>query len=202
MNNESQMSRARIGELCRETRETRIAVRLDLDGVGKIDVQSGLGFLDHMLTLLAFHARWDLALTAEGDLEIDDHHTVEDCALALGAALDQALGDKRGIRRFGHALAPLDESLARCVVDFSGRPVAVIELSLSREKLGDVACENITHFFRSLAVAAKMTIHVDVLRGENDHHRAEAAFKALALAIRDACQIEASNKIPSTKGSL
>ncbi len=186
----------------RTTSETEIALRLNLDGMGKADIQTGIGFLDHMLISLTKHARFDLHLRCNGDLEIDDHHTAEDCALALGQALDQALGDRAGITRFAHAYAPLDEALARAVVDFSGRPSAVVDLGLKRERVGELACENIGHVFISLAMASRTTLHVDVIRGENDHHRAEAAFKALALALRQAVARDGSNQVPSTKGVL
>ena len=189
-------------EFGRTTGETEIKVTLDLDGEGRAEVESGIGFLDHMLTSLAKHARFDLRLSCQGDLEIDDHHTVEDCALALGQALDRALGERRGIARFGSAYAPLDEALARAVVDLSGRPCAVVELGLVREMLGEVACENIAHFFISLATAGRLALHLDVLRGANDHHRAEAAFKATALALRQAVRADGTDQVPSTKGVL
>jgi imidazoleglycerol phosphate dehydratase HisB len=196
------MSAPRTARLERRTSETRITVELTLDGGGKAAVKTGLGFLDHMLTALARHGRLDLALDCAGDLEIDDHHTVEDCALALGAALDEALGERRGIARFAHAYAPLDEALARVVVDLSGRPAAEVHCGFARERIGAVSCENLTHFFHSLAIAGRMALHVDVLRGVNDHHRAEAAFKALALALRQAVASDGSAEIPSTKGVL
>ena len=185
----------------RTTKETRISCRLRLDGSSEVEVATGIGFLDHLLTALAFHAGWDLRLTCSGDLEVDDHHTAEDCALALGEALDQALGDRSGIARFASAYAPLDEALARTVVDFSGRPWPQVELGLQREMLGSLACENVAHVLRSLAMAARCALHVDVLRGENDHHRAEAAFKSVALALREAAAVSAGG-VPSTKGSL
>jgi imidazoleglycerol-phosphate dehydratase len=193
---------ARQAAVTRKTLETAIEVELSLDGAGQAEVATGIGFLDHMLGALAKHARFDLTLRCRGDLEIDDHHTVEDCALALGQALDQALGERRGIARFGFAYAPLDEALARAVVDLSGRPCAVIELGLAREWLGTLACENLSHFFVSLAAAARMALHLDVLRGANDHHRAEAAFKAAALALRQAVRVEGPDQAPSTKGVL
>jgi imidazoleglycerol-phosphate dehydratase len=193
---------ARRAALSRKTLETAIEVELSLDGAGQAEVATGIGFLDHMLGALAKHARFDLTVRCRGDLEIDDHHTVEDCALALGQALDQALGERRGIARFGSAYAPLDEALARAVVDLSGRPCAVVELGLARETLGTLACENLAHFFVSLATTARMALHVDVLRGANDHHRAEAAFKAAALALRQAVRVEGPDQIPSTKGVL
>ncbi|GBD44199.1 Histidine biosynthesis bifunctional protein HisB [bacterium HR40] len=191
----------RRAEIRRETGETRVLVCLVLDGSGKSQVATGLGFFDHMLAQLAKHGRFDLELRCEGDLEVDDHHTIEDCALALGRAFDEALGDRRGIRRFGAAYAPLDEALARVVVDLSGRPFAHVDLGLARERLGEVASENLDHFFRSLAATGRMALHVDLLRGSNDHHRAEAAFKALALALREAVRIE-HDEVPSTKGML
>jgi imidazoleglycerol phosphate dehydratase HisB len=186
----------------RATAETRITVRLCLDGEGRSEISTGLGFLDHMLTALARHGRLDLELSCEGDLEIDDHHTAEDTALALGQAIDRALGDRRGIRRFAHAYAPLDEALARVVVDFSGRPSAHVATGFRREMIGEIATENLTHFFVSLAATGRMTLHVDVLKGDNDHHRAEAAFKALALALRQAVARDGGDSVPSTKGVL
>jgi imidazoleglycerol phosphate dehydratase HisB len=186
----------------RETRETRVVGVVTLDGGRRISVTTGIGFLDHMLTSLAFHAGWDLELECTGDLEVDDHHTAEDCALALGTALDRALGDRAGIARFGSAYAPLDEALARAVVDLSGRPWPEIHLGLEREMLGGLASENATHFLISLAISLRAAIHVDVLRGENDHHRAEAAFKALALALGVAITADDDGRVPSTKGVL
>ena len=192
----------REATIARQTRETEIRVHLDLDGGGTSEVSTGLGFLDHMLDALAKHGRFHLELSCQGDLHIDDHHTVEDCALALGQALDQALGDRSGIARFAHAYAPLDEALARVVVDLSGRPWPEVHIGFTREMIGDVATENLTHFFESLAMSARCALHVDVLRGKNDHHRAEAAFKALALALRQAVARDESAGIPSTKGVL
>jgi len=186
----------------RTTRETSIRVTLDLDGTGKTDVKTGIGFLDHLLDSLGRHARFDVALTCEGDLQVDDHHTAEDCALALGEALDRALGERRGVNRFGWALAPLDEALARAVVDLSGRPFSDVALGLRRDAIGGLACENIAHLLRSLATAGRVTLHVDVLKGENDHHRAEAAFKATALALRQATALSGFNDVPSSKGTL
>ena len=193
---------ARTASITRKTAETDITLSLNLDGTGKATVQTGIGFLDHMLGALAKHARFDLELTCKGDLEIDDHHTAEDCAIALGQALDKALGDRRGINRFGSAHAPLDEALARAVVDLSGRPWVTAELGLQREKVGDLACENIAHVFVSLGLNSRSCLHIDVLRGDNDHHRAEAAFKALALALREAVASNGTTDIPSTKGVL
>ncbi len=192
----------RAASVTRTTRETSIRVTLDLDGTGKTAVKTGIGFLDHLLDALARHARFDLTLTCEGDLAVDDHHTAEDCALALGEALDRVLGERRGVSRFGWALAPLDEALARAVVDLSGRPFSDVALGLRREAIGGLACENIEHVLRSLATAGRMTLHVDVLKGENDHHRAEAAFKATALALRQAVARSGFDDVPSTKGTL
>ena len=192
----------RRSEVNRKTSETQIRVELTLDGTGQARVQTGIGFLDHLLTALARHGRLDLTLTCTGDLHIDDHHTAEDCALALGQALDQALGDRAGIARFGSAYAPLDEALARAVVDLSGRPYADVSLGLVGPQLGTLACENVPHVLQSLATAARCALHVDVLKGANDHHRAEAAFKALALALRQAVARDGSTAVPSTKGVL
>ena len=192
----------RTATVHRVTGETDVRVTLDLDGAGRADVITGLGFLDHMLTALSKHSRIDLKVHATGDLHIDDHHTVEDVALAIGEALAQAAGERRGIRRFGHAYAPLDEALARAVIDLSGRAWPAIDLGLRRQHLGTVATENLTHWFQSFAMAARLTLHVDVLKGDNDHHRCEAAFKALALALRDAIARTGGDEIPSTKGVL
>ncbi|MEM6366437.1 MAG: imidazoleglycerol-phosphate dehydratase HisB [Planctomycetota bacterium] len=185
----------------RTTKETDIQIELDLYGSGQTEIETGIGFLDHMLTALAFHSGMNLKLVCRGDLHIDDHHTAEDCALALGSAIDEALGARRGIERFGFAYAPLDEALARSVVDLSGRPWPEIHLDLQREMIGTWACENITHFFQSLAMTLKCSLHVDVLRGTNDHHKAEAAFKSLAKALRQAL-VRTSGAVPSTKGVL
>ena len=193
---------ARRATFERVTAETRIRCEINLDGTGRSEVSTGIGFLNHMLDALARHGRLDLTLECSGDLEVDDHHTAEDCALALGRALDDALGERRGIRRFGAAYAPLDEALARAVIDLSGRPWPSIDLGLQREALGGIACENVTHFFQSLAMTLRAAIHVDVLKGENDHHRAEAAFKALALALREALTPDGTTSVPSTKEVL
>lgn len=192
----------RIAEFTRTTRETTIAVRLVLDGKGQSEVDTGIGFLDHLFQSLACHARFDLSLSCKGDVHIDDHHSAEDCGIALGETLAKALGERRGIRRFGSAYAPLDEALARAVVDLSGRPYASIHLNLERDTIGGLACENIPHLITSLATHAGASIHLDVLKGANDHHRAEAAFKALALALRQAVSQEANDAVPSTKGVL
>jgi histidinol-phosphate aminotransferase len=198
------VSGARTSTISRATKETKVSCTVNLDGTGVAKVSTKLGFYDHMLTALAKHSKIDIELTCVGDLEVDDHHSVEDCALVLGACIDQALGDKRGIRRYGSAYAPLDEALSRAVIDFSGRPSAVVQCHFAREMVGQVSTEMLTHALQSLATAARATLHVDVLRGDNDHHRAESAFKALALALRQAVAVDAADSmsVPSTKGSL
>lgn len=192
----------RKARIARKTKETEIAATVAIDGSGQAEIATGLRFLDHLLDALTRHSRMDVTLTCKGDLDVDDHHTAEDCALALGAAIDGGLGERRGIARFGDAHAPLDEALARAVVDLSGRPHHQIDLGLRRERLGDVACESLRHVLQSLAVGARATLHVDVLRGDNDHHRVEAAFKATALALRAAVAVIGGDVVPSTKGVL
>ena len=192
----------RTATIERKTGETDVTVDLTLDGTGDCQISTGRGFFDHMLHAVGKHGRFDLELSCDGDLEVDDHHTVEDCSLGLGAAFDEALGDRTGIERFGHGYAPLDEALARVVVDLSGRPYAVVDLGLERERIGEVACENLGHVFESFAAEARAAVHVDVLRGDNDHHRAEASFKAFALAMRRAVRQTGSGDVPSTKGVL
>ena len=196
------MIATRAGQVRRVTKETDVSIELALDGYGQADIATGIGFLDHLLTAFARHARCDLVIRCEGDLHVDDHHTTEDVAHALGEALDQALGDRRGITRFGQALVPLDEALSRVAIDLSGRPFADVNLGLTREMLGSLATENITHALRSLAMAGRLTLHVDVLKGENDHHRAESAFKALAVALRQAVSPSGFDDVPSTKETL
>ncbi|MBM3585467.1 MAG: imidazoleglycerol-phosphate dehydratase HisB [Alphaproteobacteria bacterium] len=191
----------RRASVTRKTNETDVAVTLGLDGTGVADVATGLRFLDHMLAQLARHGRLDLTVRCAGDLDVDDHHSAEDTALALGTALDRALGDRAGIARFGSAHAPLDEALARAVVDLSGRPFAHVALGLRRERVGDTAAEMLSHALHSFAMAGRLTLHVDVLAGDNDHHRAEAAFKAVALALRQAVARDGAG-VPSTKGVL
>lgn len=192
----------RTANTSRITKETRIEAAVNLDGSGESEVATGIAFLDHMLDALARHSGIDITLRCEGDLVIDDHHSIEDCALVLGRCIDEALGDRRGIERFASAYAPLDESLARCVIDLSGRPSASVELGFVREMIGQAATENITHFFESLATTMRATLHIDLIRGRNDHHKAEAAFKATAIALRDATRITRSGAMPSTKGTL
>ena len=191
----------RTADIKRETGEVTITGHLELDGTGVSQVKTGLGFLDHMLGTLARHGGFDLEVVAMGDTNVDDHHTVEDCAIVIGRAFDQALGDRSGIARFGYAYAPLDESLSRAVVDLSGRPWPEISIGFSRDAIGEVATENIIHFLRSLAIEGRMALHIDLIRGDNDHHKAESAFKALAMALRLAVS-RSGDEVLSTKGTL
>jgi imidazoleglycerol phosphate dehydratase HisB len=193
---------SRTHTLKRKTLETEIAVSVELDGSGRSDIRTGIAFLDHVLAALVRYASMDVTLSCRGDLDVDDHHTAEDCAIALGQAIDQTLGERRGFVRFGFAYAPMDETLARAVVDLSGRPFSVVRLDLKREMLGTLSCENIPHVIASLATALRGAVHIDVLRGENDHHKAEAAFKALGLALQAALARTNSAKVPRTKGVL
>jgi len=180
----------RIAALRRKSRETDVLLRLDLDGgPAAASISTGIGFLDHMLATLSLHAGWALELRCSGDLEVDEHHSAEDCAIALGEALSRALARGAPPRRFASAYAPMDEALARAVVDLSGRPFCRSALELGGSRLGGLSAENVAHFLSSLAISAKITLHVDVLAGENSHHKAEAAFKALALALRQACAV-------------
>ena len=173
-----------------------------MDGSGKADISTGIGFLDHMFGQLAKHGRLDITLRCSGDLHIDDHHTAEDCAIALGEAFDKALGNRVNIRRFGNAQCPLDESLSQAVVDISSRPYSVIDLKLTREMIGSISSEMLKHVLESFATAARITLHVNNLYGENNHHKVESAFKSLGVAIRSAVSIDQSAGVPSTKGVL
>jgi imidazoleglycerol-phosphate dehydratase len=194
----------RVADLRRETAETRIRLRLTLDGTGAARVATGIGFLDHMLTALARHALFDLDVEAAGDLHVDFHHTAEDVGIVLGQALAQALGDKRGVRRYGHAAVPMDEALVEVAMDLSGRPFLAWNVAFARDKVGAMDTELFEEFFRALAMNALMTLHVRQLAGRNAHHVAEACFKATARALRAACEPDprAAGAIPSTKGSL
>ncbi len=185
----------------RKTKETDITVSLNLDGKGYYDIQTGIHFLNHMLELFAKHAHIDLQLSCKGDLHIDDHHSVEDVAIALGHALAEALGDKVGIERYGYAFVPMDETLARAVVDLSGRSYLVFHAQFSRAKISDMATEMVEHFFFSLAEHLKANIHLEILYGKNTHHKIEALFKAFAVALRQAVKVS-SDQIASTKGTL
>jgi len=194
----------RTAEILRETGETRIRLRLDLDGSGAAQVATGIGFLDHMLTALARHALFDLDVEASGDLHVDFHHTTEDVGIVLGGALARALGDKRGVRRYGFAAVPMDEALVEATVDLSGRPFLAWGAEFGRDKVGEMDTELFEEFFRALAMNGLLTLHVRQLAGRNAHHVAEACFKAVARALREACEPDprAASAIPSTKGSL
>ena len=190
---------ARTAELIRETKETEIKVKLNLDGSGNNEISTGFNFLDHMLTLLSRHSNCDLTIKASGDLA---HHIIEDIGIALGTCFLKALGDKKGINRYGSALIPMDEALARCAIDFCGRKALLLNLELFEEyKIEDVAVEDLTHFFDSFAENAQMNLHLKILYGENDHHKVEAAFNSLASSIKEAKSI-VSDEVPSTKGVL
>ncbi len=194
----------RIATLTRTTSETDIRLELNLDGTGRAEIATGIGFLDHMLTALARHALFDLTVAAKGDLHIDFHHTTEDVGIVLGTAIARALGDKRGIRRFGHALVPMDEALAEAALDISGRPFLAFTVNFERAKVGEMDTELFEEFFRALATNALMTLHVTQKAGHNAHHVAEACFKAVARALRAAVALDPriGDAIPSTKGSL
>jgi len=196
------MSESRRGERVRETKETRIAVSVDLDGSGEAAIATGVGFYDHLLSSLAHHSLIDIEIKAVGDIGIDDHHTVEDVALALGGAISDALGDRAGITRFGAARVPMDESLAQCALDLSGRPYAVIGLPFRADRVGELSTQMVEHALISFAQASGTTLHVEA-KGRNDHHMAEAAFKALARALRMAVTPDPRRSgVASTKGSL
>ncbi|MEZ4708615.1 MAG: imidazoleglycerol-phosphate dehydratase HisB [Caldilineaceae bacterium] len=187
----------------RQTGETAIKLSLNIDGGGLADIQTGIGFLDHMLTLLAGHGLFDLTVNAQGDIHIDEHHTAEDTFICLGKALDQALGDRRGIVRTAHSYVPMDETLARVALDLSGRPYCVFDAEFATPRLGQLGTDLLFHLFESLAIHARMNLHAQVLYGRNDHHKAEALFKALARALDAATQIDPRRQgVPSTKGTL
>ncbi|HEX9857450.1 MAG TPA: imidazoleglycerol-phosphate dehydratase HisB [Paracoccaceae bacterium] len=194
----------RKADLTRKTAETDIAVSLNLDGSGAYDVQTGIGFFDHMLDQLARHSLIDLHLRATGDLHIDDHHTVEDCGIAIGQALAKALADKRGIRRYGECHLAMDDALLRCALDLSGRPYLVWNVDFPTAKIGTFDTELVREFFQALATHGGITLHVDRIHGLNSHHIAEAAFKAVARALRGAVETDPrkADAIPSTKGTL
>jgi imidazoleglycerol-phosphate dehydratase len=194
----------RKGSIRRETKETRIAVTIDLDGAGKADVRTGIGFLDHMLESFAKHGAFDLQVAAEGDLHIDMHHTTEDVGICMGKAFADALGDYAGIRRFGHAYIPMDETLSRAAIDFSNRPYLIWRVSLPRPKLGDMDTELFKEWFHAFAMNAGACVHVENLYGDNTHHIVESCFKALARATRAAVEIDPrlAGQSPSTKGVL
>ncbi|MCS7212002.1 MAG: imidazoleglycerol-phosphate dehydratase HisB [Chloroherpetonaceae bacterium] len=191
----------RSATYARKTKETDITISLTLDGEGRYDIDTGINFLNHMLELFAKHSRIDLVLRCKGDVHIDDHHTVEDVAIALGRALSQALGEKVGIERYGYAYIPMDETLARAVIDLSGRAYLVFNAKFARAKISDMATEMVEHFFLSLSEHLKANVHLEVLYGKNTHHKIEALFKAFAVALRQAVRIS-SQQIASTKGTL
>ncbi len=194
----------RIAEVTRSTAETRITVRVNLDGSGQSSLQTGIGFFDHMLDQIARHGMIDLDIQAVGDLHIDGHHTVEDVGISFGQAVHKALGDRLGIRRYGHAYVPLDEALSRVVVDFSGRPGLVMNVPFKSGMIGTFDSQLAHEFFQGFVNHAFVTLHIDNLRGENAHHQAETVFKAFARALRAALEIDprSAGTIPSTKGSL
>jgi imidazoleglycerol-phosphate dehydratase len=194
----------RKAKVSRKTRETEIVATVALDGTGKAEIATGIGFLDHMLEQLARHSLIDIGLTAKGDLHIDQHHTTEDVGIALGQAVAQALGDRAGIARYGDVHLPMDEALTRCAVDVSGRPYLVWKVAFSRPKVGDFDTELFREFFQAFAQNAGITLHIETLSGENSHHIAETCFKALARALRAAVAIDPREgaRIPSTKGTL
>jgi len=197
------MSKTRTASVQRKTKETDIRVSLNLDGNGRSKISTGLPFLDHMLELFAKHGQFDLNVSCKGDLEIDDHHSVEDIAITLGQALVEALGKKEGINRYGQAIVPMDEALCRSVIDLSGRFYLVYEVQTKRQKIGNFSVELAEHFWRSFAETAKFNLHIDCLRGRNTHHMLEGTFKATTRALRQAVDINPRVVgVPSTKGSL
>jgi imidazoleglycerol-phosphate dehydratase len=198
------MTTARTADITRNTAETQITVRVNLDGTGKAQLASGIGFFDHMLDQIARHGLVDLDVQAKGDLHIDGHHTVEDVGITFGQAVAQAIGDKKGIRRYGHAYVPLDEALSRVVIDFSGRPGLVMNVPFKSGVIGTFDTQLAHEFFQGFVNHAFVTLHIDNLRGENAHHQCETVFKAFARALRSAVELDprAAGTIPSTKGSL
>ena len=194
----------RQADISRNTLETKIRVALDLDGSGVSKLATGIGFFDHMLDQIARHGMIDLTVDAKGDLHIDGHHTIEDVGITIGRALAKALGDKKGLRRYGHAYVPLDEALSRVVVDLSGRPGLVFHVPFTRATIGEFDVDLVREFFQGLVNHANMTVHIDALCGDNSHHQAETVFKAFARALRMAVEVDprAAGAIPSTKGSL
>ena len=194
----------REAKVARKTTETDIEVALNLDGTGKYDIQTGIGFLDHMLESLARHSLIDLKVRAEGDLHIDFHHTTEDTGIAIGDAVHKALGDRRGIRRYASSMIPMDETLSRVSIDVSDRPYLIWKVGFSKPKLGEMDTELFKEWFQAFAQNARITLHVENIYGENNHHIVESCFKALARALRDATETDprAADSIPSTKGTL
>lgn len=193
---------ARYAEKSRETKETKVKVKMNLDGTGESHINTGIGFFDHMLTLFAFHSRTDLTVEADGDLEVCDHHTIEDIGITLGEVFKEAIGDKNGINRYGTFYVPMDETLALVSLDISNRPYLVFDCDFKREKVGEMATEMTVEFFRAFAFNAGLTLHMKVLYGENDHHKIEALFKAFGRALKEAKHVNPENGLPSTKGKL
>ncbi|WP_008827150.1 imidazoleglycerol-phosphate dehydratase HisB [Haloplasma contractile] len=191
----------RQSKIERKTTETEIKINFNLDGSGRASIKTGIGFLDHMLTLFAFHGNFDLDVYCNGDLQVDDHHTVEDIALSLGQAFKQALGDKIGIKRYSSLYIPMDECLCRTVIDISNRPHFVYKVDYSRERVGTLDTQNVAEFFKSFVNEARITLHIELLYGGNDHHKVEAIFKSFARCLNEATMID-SNQIRSTKGVL
>ena len=197
------MKQKRVAKIERITKETKIKLELNLDGSGKTEIKTGIGFLDHMLNLWAFHGLFDLKIKCSGDLEIDAHHTTEDIAIVLGSALAKAVGEKKGIFRYGHAYVPMDEALIRSALDLSGRSEFVFSGEFSQQTIGQLDTQMITHFFRSLAMSSGMTLHMVILYGINDHHKCEGLFKALGRALRVAVELDPRRtEVVSTKGTL
>ena len=203
MSKSTETKKARRAEIERKTAETQISIKLNLDGEGKCDIATGIGFLDHMLTLLAKHSFMDLTVKAKGDLEVDSHHTVEDIGIVLGEALREALGDKAGIHRYGNCFIPMDETLAQACLDFSGRPFLVFGAEIPKIQLGNYDTEMTEEFFRAVAVHCGLTLHIRVLYGSNVHHIIEAIFKAFARAVAEAAAVDPRVKgVMSSKGVL
>ncbi len=201
---DSSTQNTRTATVVRETKETRVEVTIDLDGSGRSSAKTGIGMLDHLVEQIGKHGLFDLTVTATGDLHVDEHHTVEDVGIALGQAIDQALGERRGIVRMADALVPLDEALASVAIDISGRPYCEVEVTWTLDRIGELPASLVEHLLGSIATEAKMTLHVRVLKGENDHHCAEAMCKALGRALAAATRIELrlQGGVPSTKGTI
>ena len=191
----------RKGIVIRNTLETKIKVEVNLDGTGEAKIDTGVGFLDHMLTLMAFHGKFDLTILAKGDLCVDDHHTIEDIAICLGEAFKEAIGDRRGIRRYSTVYIPMDESLAYTSIDISNRPYLVFNVNFSYEKIGSMSTQMFKEFFRAFVNESRITLHINLLYGENDHHKIEAVFKSFARALKEGSEI-ISKEVSSSKGVL
>ena len=191
----------RRGTVERDTLETKIKVEIDLDGSGKADIDTGMGFLNHMLTLMAFHGKFDLTVLAKGDLDVDDHHTIEDIGISIGKAFKEAIGDRRGIRRYSTVYIPMDESLAYTSLDISNRPYLVFNVNFNDEKIGSITTQMFKEFFRAFVNESRITLHINLLYGENDHHKIEAVFKSFARALREGSEV-ISDEVSSSKGVL